>query len=391
MYLEGAEDIDVIHGAAAETMQVKATAGNVTLRSPDVIEAINNAWLHQDRNPERQIRYRFLTTANIAMEQGDPLRVGIPGLQLWERARRATDAEVRHADTERLKQFLLAEQRVSTQVQGFLRGSDASTLWLRLVSRVEWDTDAAEAAEVIKEIKDELVSWGAERHVPAAEAEKVAAHLYEAAWSVATRRDADRFLVRADAIRIFDEKTRTSLPQATVLALFDALAQAAAGRALVAPPPLAVIGRTNVIGRAPSLPTRQFFRPTVIGIIGERLQRSLTLILYGATGTGKSTLAAEFVTAASTAWGWVDLRGVEAAGLGQRLTTVNAELEGEEGIRHLVLDDLDVPGDSRALEAPLTGISKILEARGGNLIITSTNVLPQRLGLALGFSPEGSF
>ena len=80
MYLEGAEDIDVIHGAAAETMQVKATAGNVTLRSRDVIEAINNAWLHQDRNPERQIRYRLLTTANIAMEhtlrtQADALRL----------------------------------------------------------------------------------------------------------------------------------------------------------------------------------------------------------------------------------------------------------------------------------------------------------------------------
>ena len=37
MYLEGAEDIDVIHGASAETTQVKATTANITLRSPDVI------------------------------------------------------------------------------------------------------------------------------------------------------------------------------------------------------------------------------------------------------------------------------------------------------------------------------------------------------------------
>jgi hypothetical protein len=53
MYLEGAEDIDLIHGAAAETTQVKYTAGNITLRSPDVVEAINNAWLNQERNRDR--------------------------------------------------------------------------------------------------------------------------------------------------------------------------------------------------------------------------------------------------------------------------------------------------------------------------------------------------
>ena len=49
LYLEGAEDIDVIHGSAAETIQVKATKENITLRSPDVVEAIDNAWLNQQR------------------------------------------------------------------------------------------------------------------------------------------------------------------------------------------------------------------------------------------------------------------------------------------------------------------------------------------------------
>src|ERR1700738_2921243 len=69
MYLEGAEDIDVVQNAAAETTQVKATTGNITLRSPDVTEAINNAWLNQERNLDRQIRHRFLSTASVGMEQ----------------------------------------------------------------------------------------------------------------------------------------------------------------------------------------------------------------------------------------------------------------------------------------------------------------------------------
>jgi hypothetical protein len=88
LYLEGAEDIDVVHGPVAETIQVKATKGNITLRSGDVVVAINNAWLNRQRNLDRPIRYRFLTTASIGMEQGDPIGLGIPGLVLWERAER---------------------------------------------------------------------------------------------------------------------------------------------------------------------------------------------------------------------------------------------------------------------------------------------------------------
>jgi hypothetical protein len=49
LYLEGAEDFDRISGFAAETVQVKNVVGNVTLRSRDAIEAIDNAWAHQQK------------------------------------------------------------------------------------------------------------------------------------------------------------------------------------------------------------------------------------------------------------------------------------------------------------------------------------------------------
>lgn len=104
---------------AAETIQVKVTKGNITLRSADIVEAINNAWLNQQRNRDRAIRYRLLTNASIGMEQGDPIGLGIPGLVLWERARSAIDEPARLADTHRIRQFLLNEGRVSAAVQAF--------------------------------------------------------------------------------------------------------------------------------------------------------------------------------------------------------------------------------------------------------------------------------
>src|SRR5215467_16317356 len=37
------------------TVQVKDVQGNITLRSGDVVEAIDNAWAHRQRNPTRPI------------------------------------------------------------------------------------------------------------------------------------------------------------------------------------------------------------------------------------------------------------------------------------------------------------------------------------------------
>jgi hypothetical protein len=347
LYLEGAEDIDVVHGPAAETIQVKATKGNMTLRSGDVVEAINNAWLNQQRNRDRPIRYRFLTTASIGMEQGDPIGQGIPGLVLWERARSATDEAAKLADTDRIRRFLLDEGRVSPAVQAFLRETEGAGIWERLISRVEWDTDAAEAAKVVKEIEDILVSLGETHSVPAGDAEKVAAHLYERAWAVAVARDSERSLVREDAVRIFDEKTRVSVPQALLTTLLSALAQRSGDRDLGALMALPIVGKSSSIGRAPSLPLRHYPRPAVVTEIETRLGESPRMVLYGATGTGKSTLAAECVAAATAAWGWVDLREMDHVALRHRLGTVVADLESEEGINNVVLDDLELPADPR--------------------------------------------
>lgn len=91
LYLEGAEDIDRISGPAAETIQVKDVSRNITLRSDDVVEAIDNAWAHQKRNPRHTIKFRFLTTAGMGVEQGAPFGSEIGGLRLWRDSRLSSD------------------------------------------------------------------------------------------------------------------------------------------------------------------------------------------------------------------------------------------------------------------------------------------------------------
>ena len=65
LYLEAAEDFDIHETNSVIVTQVKNTegSGSITLRSKDVVEAINNYWRHKQSNPDRTVRFRFLTTA----------------------------------------------------------------------------------------------------------------------------------------------------------------------------------------------------------------------------------------------------------------------------------------------------------------------------------------
>jgi hypothetical protein len=149
--------------AVAETVQIKDAAGNITLRSGDVIEAIGNAWDHQRRNPRHSIKFRFLTTAGIGVEQGSPFGAGIGGLRLWRESRSSGDEAKRQHDTRAIANFLLSEGKVATAVQEFLRNASDTEIWQRLIAPIEWDMDSEQTSEIVGEIKDRLVVLGENR------------------------------------------------------------------------------------------------------------------------------------------------------------------------------------------------------------------------------------
>jgi hypothetical protein len=390
LYLEGAEDIDRVRGLAAETIQVKDVKGNITLRSGDVIEAIDNAWAHQQRNPRHSIQFRFLTTSGIGIEQGASFGEGIGGLHLWRRTRLSNDETERQRGAQAIATFLLADGKVSAPVQAFLQTSSDAMIWQRLIAPIEWDTDAEEAPEVVHEIKDRLVVLGETSGVTPDKAEDVAAHLYEIAYATATRQK-DRYLTRADLLRVFHERTHLSLPAAAYNALFAAIPRllATEGAGALGTLPMAVGGKSGAIGRPPPLPSRYYARRAVLTEIERRLAEYPVLVLRGGTGVGKSIAAVGHAAASASTWEWTDLRGQHSTALVDMLDRVVAELTAEDGLIHLVLDDIELPADPRPLETHLARIKTILGDRGGHLVITSAVALPQRLSLMLAL-PAGA-
>jgi hypothetical protein len=88
--LEGNEDIDRLAPDRATTIQVKKTDGSgaISLRSGDVVDAINNFWSAKGRNPDRPFRMRFLSTSSVAKEQGGHFG-SERGLDVWRAAQRS--------------------------------------------------------------------------------------------------------------------------------------------------------------------------------------------------------------------------------------------------------------------------------------------------------------
>ncbi len=104
LYLERAEDFDVREAHKVTVTQVKDTVaiGSVTLRSADVVEAINNFWGHKQRNPDKTITLRFLTTALHGQEKGVYFGNVGKGLEYWTSV--ARDEKIAIAP---LREFLL--------------------------------------------------------------------------------------------------------------------------------------------------------------------------------------------------------------------------------------------------------------------------------------------
>ena len=214
LFLEGAEDFDHIAGDTATATQVRDTrgSGNITLRSKDTLQALNHFWSHRWRNPGRQIRFRYLTTSQVGLERGDPLGRGVPGIDLWKRAKEAGNPDRQAEALSALHAFLRGQRGLSSDLRDFLGSCSRDDFLNEIVQPIDWDTAAGDAARVRDALRRRLTVFGAERDVPAPDAEMVMSALHEHVWRVAIQ-DGDRTLDRAGFIRTFDEFTRISVPK----------------------------------------------------------------------------------------------------------------------------------------------------------------------------------
>lgn len=374
LFLEGAEDLDRIDGPEALTEQVKDTigSGNITLRTGSVIDAINNFWTHRARNPDVAIRFRYLTTSGIGVEQGAPFGSGRGGLQIWNSLRGGTAASADSEQVAALATFLLAEGSLSAPVASFFENANPSEMLSRFITPIEWLAGQQDGDALIRQIKDRLVIYGASVTVAPADAELAFDALYTAAFDAAKKKDSFP-LTRAQFLRIFAGSTGVHVPKQDLMALVRAAASPAGGA-------LAVPAQSMILEGPPPLPNQYFHRVGAERALEAGIAKGAVL-LHGSTGSGKTLNAASTLTGRDPLW--LTLRDLNPAEVKSRLLAAADLLAAEGRARILVIDDLDGLSDPRLIEAPLGTLWNRIQTLGGHLIITSDRPLPDRLAQAV--------
>jgi hypothetical protein len=211
LFLEYAEDIDILRELSAVTCQVKHVRKPISLRSPDVVDAISNAWFTRTRNTDRIITYRFLTTSRIARETGDPFEAKTPGLKLWQRVQLSTDPKERLCFAEAFGRFLLKDKRLSPDLRAFLATAAPQDILTQIVDRMIWDTEAGDVASVIAEITERLIGIGEGMNVIPALSTEIKHALFSLVFEKATAPDPRR-LSRPELLEIFQRLTYRPVP-----------------------------------------------------------------------------------------------------------------------------------------------------------------------------------
>jgi hypothetical protein len=150
IYLEGAEDFDIVRDDRAITVQVKRETGTISLGTAKAHRALENYWALSCQAAHRQIDFHFLTTSSIAMEQGANFG-GVKGIEFWRAARTNPESAAEVA------RYLITKLDARSQLRAFLSSASEDLIQGRLIQRFHWLTDQPDI-DVIKHRVDDHIS-----------------------------------------------------------------------------------------------------------------------------------------------------------------------------------------------------------------------------------------
>ena len=384
LYLEVAEDFAVADTESLTAAQVKARAGNLTLRSSAVLQAIRSYWHLRENNRSRKVLFRLISTASRGVEAGSPFGEGVRGLDIWDRCVRRSELDVR------LRTFLSEIRDFPVELQQFIRTEDDATIVDLLLRPITWETEYRDITAVQAAVERKLIHLGETYGVWPEDSASVASRLHSEAWATARAKD-HRELNRDALLRIFEKETSERVPKRRMSVLEQAFfdrrltERSSMLRAAPARTPSPEVGQAVEIP-APTIRAWMARRKQVVGRMKALLVENGALIINGSTGSGKTILAALLAEAVGgSKWNWIMLTDLEPSRVVVRLRHLEDALEQSHGPINVILDDLDLTqAAARQYYNYLAGLLHTVLERNGLIIITGQTHLPPRLQQSLG-------
>jgi hypothetical protein len=160
LFVEGAEDFDVVSPTSATVNQIKDAKAKITLRSPAAIAAISHFWKLQKDHPDTCVFFRFVTRSEIGVEQKNPFGNGVAGLDLWKKSANQP------ASVRMLSEFLISEANLPSDLIDFLKTATPEDLHAKVIAPIEWETKSPGVEIVEEAVRRKLILLGDSRVPP---------------------------------------------------------------------------------------------------------------------------------------------------------------------------------------------------------------------------------
>jgi len=359
IYLEGAEDFDIVKSDSTIAVQVKKHAASISLGTAKAHEALENFWTLSCKAPTQEINFHYLTTSSIAMEQ-DASFDGLKGIEAWRAAQ--TNPELAAKVTAYLKEKL----PTTSSLRAFLVAATPAATQEHLIRRFHWLTDQPNIEAVKSSVNDRICVLLGNMRRSVSLSSKVQKHLESHFWEVVVKPlPTERCLTQAELLRQIEASATAYLP-IPIDQLPGLIGTGSPGLNLL----------SLLIEKSPRPPNPLLRRPALTQRLEKMVKQRRTALLTGSVYKGKTTLAQLVAsTLCPEAW-WITVTEREPIQVDTLLLALASRIEGADCPNLIIIDDLDVSSaahrvykESLALvlhRAKATGRSVILTAQGAS-------------------------
>ena len=389
LYVEVAEDYDIESDGTFTATQVKHTQRNISLRSEQVINAINNFWKLRNDNSNRCVKFRLLTKSKIVKEKGYLFETDKSGLELWSRC--SGDEVV----IKKISNFLQNDGKISAEVSEFLEQTEPQNIYEQLIEPITWETGSKPISYVERSINSKLILHGSRQPIPVppSDAKKVVGCLLKETLTVATQKE-NRELTKARFLEIFEEQTTQRIPTQHLQQLQS---QVTMMHSVGMP---SFKGSSDITIQFQSLIQTEIPqtyldvlvpRTDLLTSIQTKLQSEGISIIHGGAGKGKTTLAKLTANAISGKWFWQSFTKMDPLSkefslqVAQQLKQLAIAIHNESSQVNVVLDDLSLQSKHlHGYKEELGVVVYNVLNRGAKLLITSQHKTPLNFITSLG-------
>ncbi len=367
LFLEVAEDYAVAAKDALQAVQVKETAGRVTINSDDIVASIDSFVELKQNNPNLKVTLRHLTTSTIGKEKKLEDRVGdVPTLVAWRNLARSGDL------TEMRSVF--KNSKLSTKTKDYIESLDDNNLRENFLRRIHFDCGATESRFLARQINSRVSKLVLDRGGVHSQVQACTDSILLTVLKLSTNPNRDeRFVDRSSLEQLLESATQVTLNRAQ----FEVQNQLLS-RALSASVPVeANLTNTQLIRPSPvsetPLPKALANRAKVLGQLQETLEAFGVCWISGAAGMGKTVASRILAHSNRGDWASINLRGKSREQVVQILFQVADSLRDFE-LRGLIVDDVAWVSDPDVLD----GLCYLIFAsmRSDALLVVNSSDLP---------------